>query len=144
MLRREELHLPQPVIEQHLTLRIEGMDCADCALKLEKGVHTLDGVTECTVSFATARMNLVYDPALVEMSQVARRVRAMGYRVAAGGQPASANRGGWLERLRSRPRDAMTLLSGLLLLLAAAASLPQPVWCACQSRWSQRCWASRS
>jgi Zn2+/Cd2+-exporting ATPase len=111
------------VTEQHLTLRIEGMDCADCALKLEKGIHTLDGVTACTVSFATTRMNLVYDPALVDVSQVARRVRAMGYSVATGSQPAGVGHGGWLQRLRSRPRDAMTLLSGLLLLLAAAASL---------------------
>ncbi len=109
--------------EQHLTLRIEDMDCADCALKLEKGVHTLNGVTACTVSFATARMNLVYDPALVEMSQVARRVRAMGYSVAAGSQPGGAGHDSWLVRLRSHPRDAMTYLAGLLLLLAAGASL---------------------
>jgi Cd2+/Zn2+-exporting ATPase len=99
------------------------MDCADCALKLEKGVHTLNGVTACTVSFATARMNLVYDPALVEMSQVARRVRAMGYSVAAGSQPGGAGHDSWLVRLRSHPRDAMTYLAGLLLLLAAGASL---------------------
>ncbi len=109
--------------EQHLTLRIEGMDCADCALKLEKGVQALDGVSACTVSFATTRMNLVYDPAAVDVSQVAQRVRAMGYAVASDEQQAGASRGGWISRLRSRPRDAMTLLSGLLMLLAAAASL---------------------
>ncbi|HSN75772.1 MAG TPA: heavy metal translocating P-type ATPase, partial [Anaerolineae bacterium] len=111
--------------EQHLTLRIEGMDCADCALKLEKGVHGLDGVTECNVSFATTRMNLVYDPLLLDAGQVERRVRAMGYAVAPPGQPAAAGQAGWIDRLRGRPRDAMTLLAGLLLLLAAGASLAQ-------------------
>jgi Zn2+/Cd2+-exporting ATPase len=111
------------VTEQHLTLRIEGMDCADCALKLEKGIRTLDGVTACTVSFATTRMNLVYDPAQLDVKHVARRVRAMGYSVGAGGQLADGGRSGWIDRLRSRPRDAMTLASGLLLVLAAIASL---------------------
>jgi Cd2+/Zn2+-exporting ATPase len=114
------------VTEQHLTLRIEGMDCADCALKLEKGVHGLHGVTECNVSFATTRMSLIYDPALLDVGQVAQRVRAMGYAVAQPSQPADRERdgvAGLAERLRSRPRDAMTLLGGLLLLLAAAASL---------------------
>ena len=111
------------VNEHHLTLRIEGMDCADCALKLEKGVHGLAGVTECNVSFATTRMSLVYDPALLDMNQVERRVRSMGYAVAPGGQTAVAGRAGLVERLRGRPRDAMTLLAGLLLLLAVAASL---------------------
>ncbi|MFZ2362520.1 MAG: heavy metal-associated domain-containing protein, partial [Anaerolineae bacterium] len=80
--------------EHHLTLRIEGMDCADCALKLEKGVHGLAGVTECNVSFATTRMSLVYDPALLDMNQVERRVRSMGYAVAPGGQTAVAGRAG--------------------------------------------------
>jgi Cd2+/Zn2+-exporting ATPase len=112
-----------PVTEQHLTLRIEGMDCADCALKLEKGVHSLPGVTDCNVSFASTRMSLVYDPSLLDAGQVERRVRAMGYAVAPSGQPATAGRASLVGRLRSRPRDAMTLLAGLLLLLAVAASL---------------------
>ena len=37
-------------------LKIAGMDCADCALKLEKGVARLDGVHRADVSFATATM----------------------------------------------------------------------------------------
>lgn len=102
------------------------MDCADCALKLEKGVHALDGVTACSVSFATTRMSLVYDPSRLNIDRVAQRVRSMGYAVAPANRPASASPGGWetwRDRLRSRPRDAMTLLSGMLLALAAGASL---------------------
>lgn len=111
---------------QSLTLRIEGMDCADCALKLEKGLHALDGVADCTVSFATTRMTLVYDPALLDVNRVERRVRTLGYSVAPAGQlaaPQAPGPRGWLQRLRSRPRDALTALSGLLLLAGAAASL---------------------
>ncbi len=99
------------------------MDCADCALRLEKGVQGLHGVTECNVSFASTRMSLVYDPSLLDVDQVERRVRAMGYAVAPAGQAAAAGRADWVDRLRGRPRDAMTLLAGLLLVLAAGASL---------------------
>ena len=112
--------------DQHLTLRIDGMDCADCALKLEKGLHALPGVADCTVSFATTRLAMVYDPALVDQAQVERRVRAMGYSVVRPGQAAAppANPLARLAaRARSRPRDAMTALSGALIALAAAASL---------------------
>ncbi len=34
--------------------RIEGMDCADCALKIEKGVRQLDGVERVELNFSTA------------------------------------------------------------------------------------------
>ncbi len=109
--------------EQHLTLRIDGMDCADCALKLEKGLSGLPGVTECNVSFAATRMSLVYNPALLDPSQVERRVRSMGYAVAASNPREATGRAGLAGRLRGRPRDALTLLAGLLLLLAVTASL---------------------
>ncbi len=31
-------------VAEQLTLHIEGMDCADCAVKLEKAIGQLDGV----------------------------------------------------------------------------------------------------
>ena len=72
-----------------LSLRIEGMDCADCALKLEKGVSHLDGVAQCNVSFATAKMTLVYEPSVLDPDQIERRVRTLGYGVVMpGGLPA--------------------------------------------------------
>ena len=37
---------------QHRELDVEGMDCADCATKLEQGVGRLDGVLFCSVNFA--------------------------------------------------------------------------------------------
>jgi Cd2+/Zn2+-exporting ATPase len=111
---------------QHLTLRIDGMDCADCALKLEKGLNALPGVAGCTVSFATTRLALVYDPAQVDQAQVERRVRSLGYSVARAEPPAAQPANPWarlLARARSRPRDALTALAGVLVAAAAAASL---------------------
>ncbi|MGI0534381.1 cadmium-translocating P-type ATPase [Bacillus pfraonensis] len=39
-------------------LVLEGLDCANCAMKIEKGVSGLDGVSSCSVNFATKTMTL--------------------------------------------------------------------------------------
>lgn len=36
--------------------RLEGLDCANCAAKMEKGIRTLDGVKNATVNFMTTKM----------------------------------------------------------------------------------------
>lgn len=41
-----------------LELRVEGMDCADCALKLEQAVSRLDGAFHVSVNFAAATMHV--------------------------------------------------------------------------------------
>ncbi|SHJ46271.1 Heavy-metal-associated domain-containing protein [Anaerocolumna jejuensis DSM 15929] len=38
------------------TFRLEGLDCANCAAKIEAGVRKLDGVKEATVNFMTTKM----------------------------------------------------------------------------------------
>ena len=116
---------------QHRELVVEGMDCADCATKLEQGVGRLDGVLFCSVNFAAATMRVEYDAERLGPEAVHTRVKKMGYDVRAAGvqlagggaSPATAagtRSSGLLGRVRSRPRDFLTLLSGLLLLLALA------------------------
>lgn len=39
-------------------LKLEGLDCANCAMKIEKGVSTIDGVDACSVNFATLTMTI--------------------------------------------------------------------------------------
>lgn len=36
--------------------RLEGLDCANCAAKMEKGINELDGVKNATVNFMTTKM----------------------------------------------------------------------------------------
>ena len=36
--------------------RLEGLDCAHCALRIEAAVQALEGVTAATVSFMTSRL----------------------------------------------------------------------------------------
>ncbi|WP_088070978.1 heavy metal translocating P-type ATPase [Gottfriedia luciferensis] len=39
-------------------LKLEGLDCANCAMKIEKGVSSIEGVEECSVNFATLTMTI--------------------------------------------------------------------------------------
>lgn len=38
------------------TFKLEGLDCAHCASKIETAVNSLDGVTAATVNFMTTKM----------------------------------------------------------------------------------------
>ena len=40
------------------TYHITGMDCADCARSLEKGVGKLDGIKLCQISFTTETLRV--------------------------------------------------------------------------------------
>ncbi len=101
-------------------LRVEGMDCADCALHLEKAAAGVPGVRRAEVSFAAGRMRLVADGDGV-LPQVQAVAREMGYRVLPAAPTGDgAGRGGWLRRY---PRARPTALAGLLLALALAAHL---------------------
>lgn len=43
--------------------RIEGLDCANCAAKMERGIAALDGVTSATVNFMLAKLTIEGDDA---------------------------------------------------------------------------------
>jgi len=112
---------------RHHALRIIDMDCADCAFKLEKGVGRLDGVLYATVDFASAKMHVEYDVERVEQTDIVERVRRLGYDVADEGAGAAlaqkAGPGGLrglLAFMWGKRRDTLTLVSGLLILLAFA------------------------
>ena len=36
--------------------RLEGLECANCAAKMEKAINELDGVMEVTVNFLTTKL----------------------------------------------------------------------------------------
>ncbi|MBO5449883.1 MAG: heavy-metal-associated domain-containing protein [Ruminococcus sp.] len=40
------------------TFRLEDLDCANCAAKMENGIKELEGVSDCTVSFMSQKMTI--------------------------------------------------------------------------------------
>jgi copper chaperone CopZ len=59
----------------HRVLAIEGMDCADCAKTLERGVSRLSGVEHAEVNFGAARMAVEFDRRATDLDVIDRRVR---------------------------------------------------------------------
>lgn len=66
--------------ERQETLLLEGMTCASCAMRIEKGLKKVPGVLEASVNLATERANVTYDPTRTGLKQMQEKVEATGYR----------------------------------------------------------------
>ncbi len=62
-----------------IDLEIDGMTCAGCVARVEKGLAALDGVEEATVNFALHRAHVSYDSALTGPAELAAAVGRGGY-----------------------------------------------------------------
>ncbi|MGB9587803.1 MAG: heavy metal translocating P-type ATPase, partial [Armatimonadota bacterium] len=66
---------------EHKTVELSGMDCPDCAVKLEKTTGRLDGVFWVSVNFASSKMSVEYDPSKIDMPRITKHIRSLGYNV---------------------------------------------------------------
>ena len=117
---------------------ISGMDCADCAMTLERGVSALPGVTAAQVIFSAASMEVHgdFDPAAVT-----ERVRQLGYGIAdpqsLSSQAESRSRGGIFALgrffMNSRPTRLALIAAGLLVLSVPLSLWGQAGW----ARWAK-------
>jgi Zn2+/Cd2+-exporting ATPase len=63
-----------------VTLRIEGLDCGDCAAKVEKAVGQSSGVVLAKINFAAGKMKIQYDPIVVQKAEIEKLIRGLGYK----------------------------------------------------------------
>lgn len=113
---------------EHETLSLVGLDCPDCALKLEKGVGRLNGVLWVSTNFASSTLSVEYEPDKIGLPAITKRVRDLGYDVGEFerplGVPAGVGRrapfrpGRWLLRRQV----VLTVISGAALLAALLLS----------------------
>jgi Cd2+/Zn2+-exporting ATPase len=66
---------------RHETLPVVGLDCADCAQTIERGVGRLDGILWVRANFAASTLAVEYDADEIDRSAILSRVRALGYDV---------------------------------------------------------------
>ena len=66
---------------QRVELPIEGMTCASCAARVERGLNRLDGVS-ATVNFATECATVEYDALQVDRERLVGAVEQLGYHAA--------------------------------------------------------------
>ncbi len=66
--------------ESQATLALEGMTCASCAVRIEKGLKKIPGVKDASVNFATEQATVTYEPAQANLEQMVQKVEAIGYK----------------------------------------------------------------
>ncbi|HIH64173.1 MAG TPA: heavy-metal-associated domain-containing protein, partial [Methanothermobacter thermautotrophicus] len=53
---------------KRITIRIGGMGCAACALKIEEALRKLDGIRDAAVNLVEGKVSVEYDPRRVDLS----------------------------------------------------------------------------
>ena len=61
------------------SFKLKGLDCANCAAKIEEHVKKIDGVEDVSVSFMTQKMKLdieeeKYDTIISEIKKVCKKI----------------------------------------------------------------------
>ena len=116
---REHARLAGVTLQQrykHDLIQIAGLDCPDCAAKLETGVRRLDGVVWASLSYATSILLVEYEPGIT-VDPIKRRVKEFGYEIQEAGPGGAAPEK--TRRIRSA-RTTLTVVSGILLGLGLA------------------------
>jgi Cu+-exporting ATPase len=126
--------LPDQMEECHTVLALEGMTCAACAMRIEKGLKKLPGVKDATVNFATEQATVIYASAETTVEQMNLKVETLGYKAtlhvppaepkgATGDAPASVD-SLVQEDERGMRQQAALVRKRTLLLLGIAFTMP--------------------
>lgn len=68
---------------------VEGMHCAACASKVERAARTIPGVRAASVSFATRKARIAFDPTTTDLEAIASGVRRAGFALSLDRDPAA-------------------------------------------------------
>jgi P-type Cu+ transporter len=113
-------------LHDRVRLEIEGMTCAGCAARVERGLNKLEGV-EAAVNLATEEAAVSFDPARVDVAALIAAVEASGY----GASLPRAADASQVERATRILRARLLVgaaLSAPLVLLAMVTPLQFPGW----------------
>lgn len=114
-----------------IKMRVEGMDCAACAIKIENALKRLPGVSDVNVSYASETLTLRLDSDRTARSVLEGRIRALGYSP----MPLDAGEPGAVTAPRVQsptslwwktPKATTVLATALLLASAGAVSVAVP------------------
>jgi Cu+-exporting ATPase len=95
-------------------LELVGMFCAACAIKIEKTLNKIQGVTGAAVNFAMETARVEYNPTDVSIADILKRVEALGYKAILKQEEAEPS--GYREKAISQQKRK--------LLISAILSLP--------------------
>lgn len=69
-------------MKKRMNLKIQGMECPNCAMILERIEDRLDGVLFAEASYRKEQMVVEYDDTQVSEAQIQAEIQRMGYQVA--------------------------------------------------------------
>lgn len=114
----------------NVNYRVEGMDCANCALTLERSLSRVPGVEKVQVNFTAATLEAAGN---FDLDELSRRVEELGYRLLPAGQsakpatampPQSLPAGFEFVRfLLSQRQTTLTVISAFILLVSVLFAL---------------------
>ena len=109
---------------------LEGLDCPDCAAKLQQKISQLDGAQETLVNFTNSSMAVTHDPLRITRSAIIAAVEKAGYRAILVGEKTPPH--SFATATLKNKRLLSTILSGFFIILAVAAQflrdlLPLPL-----------------
>lgn len=64
-----------------ITLKINGMSCAACAARIEKGLNKASGIKEVNVNLAAEKAVLEYESGTIKVADIVTKVKKLGYSV---------------------------------------------------------------
>ncbi|AKL96732.1 heavy metal translocating P-type ATpase [Clostridium aceticum] len=65
--------------QEKKTFKVQGMTCSACANRVEKALNKIEGVTSANVNFAVEKVTIEYDPAVIRLAEMKRKVSSLGY-----------------------------------------------------------------
>jgi Cu+-exporting ATPase len=98
-----------------ITLELEGMTCAGCAARIERGLNDLEGV-QASVNLATEKAAVRYDDASLDVRALLAAVEATGYRASPAGERK--------DEPRDTVRTRLAIAAVLTVPLALVAMVP--------------------
>ncbi|BDP44651.1 ATPase (plasmid) [Deinococcus aetherius] len=118
----------QPVVGE-IELGVQGMTCASCVGRVERGLRKVDGVLDASVNLATERATVKYLPSSVSVGQLKAAVKSAGYEVleAQVGQDRSDLEREARERETRSLRNAVAFSAVFAIPLAILAMVPMLV-----------------
>ncbi|MDR0307431.1 MAG: heavy metal translocating P-type ATPase [Chitinispirillales bacterium] len=120
-----------------VTIPIGGMSCSACAMRIEKALGKLSGVTSASVNIAAEKAAVVYSPGEIRLSAIREEIEKLGFKVFKINKTNAADE----DKIRKqkefktlRLKFIIAALFGAPLLYVAMApmipwvNLPFPVW----------------
>ena len=129
---------------QKLHLRVKGMGCAACAIRVNQVLSSVAGVGESSVSFGAEQATVFYDPQKTSLEKIQDAIDAAGYSVAPVEEltQESLNEDSLERRLEEDEILKQVIISGIISVVLLGATvqlttgwpLPVPSWL--HSPWS--------